>query len=503
MNGFDTGLDYLPDTSIECRNLLSARNHQDITSQLVTSELEKGYLLGPFDTVPFTKYRINPIGLAEGKYSKKQRLIVDLSSPHNDPNNPSLNDLVDKSQFSLQYVTIDAGIKLIKHLGQGSWLCKADITDAFKLLPIHPSLVPYHGIKWDGKYYFYTRLVFGSRSSPKIFDTLSVAICWIATHVYGINHILHLLDDFLVVTGIDSCEALRTMALIYKIFHDIGVPLARHKTVGPVQSLEYLGITLDSTSMEARLPDAKVERIGNVLRSFITRPSCTKRELLSLLGHLNFACRVIYPGRSFISYLISLSTTVKELHHHVKLTNECRLEMKLWDTFLASWNGVSFFLNDNITEAADMQLYTDATISSFGGFYRNRWFMGKFDDIALCEGDLMSMAFCELYPIVMACVLWGHEWRCKRILFHCDNMSAVDIVNKGRSKVKTIMKLVRRLTLCSALNNFTIHCTHIPGVRNIIADALSRFQIEKFRRLAPFADKDPTVCIPASELMNI
>jgi hypothetical protein len=60
------------------------------------------------------------------------------------------------------------------------------------------------------------------------------------------------------------------------------------------------------------------------------------------------------------------------------------------------------------------------------------------------------MAFFELYPIVMACVLWGHLWTRKQILFNCDNLAAVDIITKGRSKIPSIMKLMRKLTYHSA-----------------------------------------------------
>ena len=149
-------------------------------TDLVNKEVVKGYLLGPFDHIPYEKYRINPIGLAEHKYSKKKRLIVDMSAPHQDVNNPSLNSLIDKITCSLKYTSIDDAIRVFKELRQNAWLMKTDITDAFKLLPIKPALWPYHGICWDGKYYFFTRLVFGSRSSPKLFDNLSRAICWVA-----------------------------------------------------------------------------------------------------------------------------------------------------------------------------------------------------------------------------------------------------------------------------------------------------------------------------------
>jgi len=498
--GFHTGIQVMPTRSCVCRNLRSAKTEPDSTQKLIESELKKGFLIGPYETIPYETYRINPIGIVEGKYSKKKRLIVDLSAPHGDEQNPSLNELVNKQDFSLQYVTIDDAINVIKPLGRGSWLCKTDITDAFKLIPIHPSLWPFHGIQWMGKYYFYTRLVFGSRSSPKIFDNLSKAVCWIATNVFHVKNILHLLDDFLAIDH-PSYQAERTMAVLSLIFQSLGIPTAPHKTVGPTHCLEYLGIILDADKMEARLPENKRIRISELLKSFASRKSCTKRELLSILGHLNFACRVIHPGRSFVSYLISLSTTVTELHHHVKLTANCRLDIDMWGKFLAQWNGVSFFLDSDITEAADMHLFTDATDKAFGGCYGNHWFQDRFDSNVFQQKDMISMAFLELYPIVAACVLWGKEWACKRILFHCDNMATVEIITKARSKVPSIMRLMRRLTWCAARDNFTVHARHIPGVKNCVADALSRFQMQKFRQLAPQADTVPTQCPSFTQLM--
>ena len=51
-----------------------------------------------------------PLGLAIGKYSGKKRLIVDLSSPHDNPNHVSINDLIDKDSCSMTYVKIDDAI---------------------------------------------------------------------------------------------------------------------------------------------------------------------------------------------------------------------------------------------------------------------------------------------------------------------------------------------------------------------------------------------------------
>jgi serine/threonine protein kinase len=176
-SGFDTGFDSLPTEPLVCKNLQSAMKDPLAVSALIKKELQKGFLAGPFPEIPYPLYRINPVGLAEHKYSKKKRLIVDMSAPHNKPEHPSLNSLIDKESHSLQYVRIDDAIQIIKSLGQNSLLIKTDISDAFKLLPIRPDLWPFHGICWQRSYYFFQRLVLGSRSSPKIFDHLSEAIC--------------------------------------------------------------------------------------------------------------------------------------------------------------------------------------------------------------------------------------------------------------------------------------------------------------------------------------
>ncbi|VDI32332.1 Hypothetical predicted protein [Mytilus galloprovincialis] len=111
------------------------------------------------------------------------------------------------------------------------------------------------------------------------------------------------------------------------------------------------------------------------------------------------------------------------------------------------------------------------------------------------------MAFLELYPIVVAAVLWGKEWCGKRILFYCDNLATVHIIAKGRSKETNIMKLMRKLTMCAATYNFAVYSEHLPGKSNVIADALSRLQMNKFRLLAPLAEATATPCPQLSDIL--
>ena len=161
------------------------------------------------------------------------------------------------------------------------------------------------------------------------------------------------------------------------VFNKLRLPLSAKKTASPSNVLEYLGLILDSLRMEALLPLDKVSRITNIIKSFQSRTSCTKQELLSLLGHLNFSCRVIHPGPAFVPYLIGLFFTVKELHHHVKITTKCCWDLKMESIFLRLWNGISFFLDDEETTATQLQFLTDATLSCFWCYYGGKWFCGN------------------------------------------------------------------------------------------------------------------------------
>ena len=128
--GFHTGMHSVPSATFECTNLLSARTQPHVVQDIIEQEKQKGFLIGPFHSAPYPISRVNPIGIVEGKYSRKKRLIVDLSAPHNNQEHSSLNSLINKHEFSMKYVKIDDAIKKIKTAGIGAWLCKFDICDA-------------------------------------------------------------------------------------------------------------------------------------------------------------------------------------------------------------------------------------------------------------------------------------------------------------------------------------------------------------------------------------
>ena len=96
----------------------------------------------------------------------------------------------------------------------------------------------------------------------------------------------------------------------------------------------------------------------------------SKRDLLSLFGHINFAMRIIPQGRSFVSRLLVLANSVQNLRDTVVSDEGCCLGLRFWALLYDEWNGISFFYNDFVESLDSLQLFTDAAPSvGFGGFY--------------------------------------------------------------------------------------------------------------------------------------
>ena len=94
-------------------------------------------------------------------------------------------------------------------------------------------------------------------------------------------------------------------------------------------TLAFLGITLDTVLFEATLSTEKVNKLGNTLTKFLGKKKFSKREFLSLVGSLSFACKVVVPGRAFLSRMVSLRYSVHELHNKVYLNKQVTQDIHL------------------------------------------------------------------------------------------------------------------------------------------------------------------------------
>ena len=219
-------------------------------------------------------------------------------------------------------------------------------------------------------------LPFGLRSAPFLFNQLSEALEWIIKHNYRIQHVIHILDDFFIVEE-SKLACLISFSTLLRVVMSLKAPVVPSKTIGPSQEIEFTGIVLDSVRMEARLPQDKLSRIHDLLNSFESCRSVRLVELQTLIRTLQFACKVVVPGRTFLQRDINLTRGVPSRFHHIRLNKEVFKDLDMWKVFLANWNGHSFFLESFPAPTADLELYTDAAASiGFGGYLQGKWSQG-------------------------------------------------------------------------------------------------------------------------------
>ena len=222
----------------------------------------------------------------------------------------------------------------------------------------------------------------------------------------------------------------------------------------------------------------------------IQRRKCTKQQLISLIGKLLFACKVVPAGRIFLCKMIDLSCSVTRIHHHIRLilTKDAQLDMYWWVNFLPQWSGTSCILQTKWTTTISMNLYTDASgILGWGAYWSGRWLQAHWS-LNNCKKDIVWK---EIFAIAAAVNSGGHYWRQKKVLFHCDNQSVCDIWRRGSSRPPEVMALVRMLYFCAAKFDINVMIVHIAGSNNKIADAPSHFQATRFHQLAPLAAPHP------------
>ena len=171
----------------------------------------------------------------------------------------------------------------------------------------------------------------------------------------------------------------------------------------------------------------------------------------------------------------------------------------MWKVFLTHWNGRSFFLDSFVTVSPDLELYTDAASTiGFGGYFNGKWFQGHWPPHLLINKKTgIRIEWQERFPIVIACALWYPHFVGKHLQFGCDNESIVASINSGHSKAPKVMDLVWFLVLISTKHNFLVRARQVLEVDNRIADAISPFQVERFRNLATNANQTPCFIPPS------
>lgn len=457
-----------------------------IVDEKINSELDNKRILGPFVQPPYNNLICSPLGLVPKKDTGDYRLIHDLSWPKT---GESVNEFIPKTFTQVSYETLDTCIEIITSIGRGCLVAKCDIQNAFRIVPIHPADWELLGFTWNGYYYVDKSLPMGLSYSCGLIERFSKAVQWILQNIFKVSWVSHILDDFIFFGPPHSAVFEQSQLKFLHLASDINIPIKASKTVSPNHCVILHGIEVDTLEMLCRLPMDKLDYGKLLIQNNMRRKTITLVELQSIIGTLNFYCKVIVPGRAFLRRLIDLTKGIRSKHHHINLTKEARLDLKAWYSFLCEYNGKTMFPLSLWNSSDTLCMYTDAAASKgYAGLLGSEWFNGHWPSY----WAKYSIAVMELYPIVIAVQIWARKLQNKRIIFYTDNSAVAAVVNFQSSSCSNIMVLLRKMVLTCMLYNINFQARHIPGKHNVTTDLLSRFQVSQARRSYPTLNKVQT-----------
>lgn len=93
--------------------------------------------------------------------------------------------------------------------------------------------------------------------------------------------------------------------------------------------------------MQIRIPEAKVDILRNLIKSFLGREKVRLQEMQSSVRMLNFSSKAIRSSRAFIRRMYDAFSGGFKPHHHIRLSVEIKSDLKMWLVFLNYFNEVA------------------------------------------------------------------------------------------------------------------------------------------------------------------
>ena len=142
------------------------------------------------------------------------------------------------------------------------------------------------------------------------------------------------LDDFFFARFLLAlCN--QQVQMFLDICEKIRFPVSLEKTFWGSQVIVFLGILINTVTQTISIPIEKRNKALTLIQDIIMSKKTTVLQLQKITGLLNFIGKAIYPGRAFTRRLYAKFSNPKlKQHYHVKVDDEIRGDLSVWQSFL-------------------------------------------------------------------------------------------------------------------------------------------------------------------------
>jgi Reverse transcriptase (RNA-dependent DNA polymerase) len=328
------------------------------TNCKMSSEMERACDAEIFELC--VKRAILPIPESSGKFFSSIFLVPKKTGGYRPIINlKNLNSHIRFEHFKME------GMDSVRHLiHRGDWMVKLDLKDAYLSVPICLDHQPFLCFRWRDNCYQFSCLAFGLSPAPRLFTKLLKPVVS-ALRRTGIRLVIYL-DDIIVMN--ESREGvISDVTAAINLLISLGFLINWEKSVLlPSQSLEFLGLVIDSVALSLALPSDKVLSILALCRRSLLKGVVSLHDLSSLIGSFSWAIPTIPFAQAHYRHLQRLyiyhsKSFNYDLSRYVSLSSEARDDICWWIDNLSASNGLCFLKQD-----PDLVIYSDASLQGWG-----------------------------------------------------------------------------------------------------------------------------------------
>ncbi len=160
------------------------------------------------------------------------------------------------------------------------------------------------------------------------------------------------------------------------------------------------------------------------------------------------------------------------------LDTEFHKDLQWISEFLLDYNGVDIIPK---CPTYKHKLMVDSCLSGGGGHLGPLWYSFEFPD-SIKDSD-MCISQLEMWNAMIGIKLLAEHIQGHVIEVLCDNAAAVNVLQTGRARCPTLLRIAREVWRVTARYNIEISVSHVPGQQNVLADLLSRAHMSRTARV--------------------
>ena len=278
------------------------------------------------------------------------------------------------------------------------------------------------------------------------------------------HKIIGYIDDY-VGFGVPS-DAKASFDCLYGLLQELGLTISSKKLIPPSTVVTCLGIEVNTEKGTLSIPTDKMVQISNMLQTWKSKKSCTKRQLQSLLGHLLYIHKCVKPTRYFLNRMLEV---LRSAHNatHINLNPDFHRDLRWFLNFLPDFNGVALYDHKKVA----FQVHLDACLQGLGDVFSNLVYHVPIP----LEFSNLNIVHLEMINIVVVLKLFCNHWAKQSVKVFCDNIAVVQVLQSGSTRDPYLAAAARNVWLLAAKYDIDITYVHISGKSNRTADLLSRW----------------------------